>query len=47
MMTIKEITIKIEQLNKWLDECPIGYAQVDYEDDDIIKIVVPQIKEAN
>ena len=25
-----------EQLNEWLDQCPIGYAQVDYEDDDII-----------
>ena len=46
-MTIKEITIKIEQINKWLDECPIGYAQVDFEVDDIINIVVPQIKEAN
>ena len=47
MMTIKEITLKIEQLNEWLDQCPIGYAKVDYEDDDIINIVVPQIKEAN
>ena len=46
-MTIKEITLKIEQLNEWLNECPIGYAQVDYEDDDIINIVVQQIKEVN
>ena len=36
-----------EQLNEWLDQCPIGEANVDYEDDDIINIVVPQIKEAN
>ena len=46
-MTIKEITMKIEQLNKWLDECPIGEANVDYEDDHIINIVVPQIREEN
>ena len=46
-MTIKDITLKIEQLNEWLNECPIGYSQVDYEDDDIINIVVPQIKEEN
>ena len=36
-------TAQLEQLNKWLDNCPIGYAQVDYEDDEIINIVIPQI----
>ena len=38
-------TAQLEQLNEWLDNCPIGYAQVDYEDDEIINIVIPQIKE--
>ena len=38
-------TTQLDQLNEWLDNCPIGYAQVDYEDDEIINIVIPQIKE--
>ena len=43
----KFVKEEYDKLNKWLDKCPIGYAQVDYEDDDIISIVVPQIKEVN
>ena len=40
-------TTQLDQLNEWLDNCPIGYAQVDYEDAEIINIVIPQInKEA-
>ena len=36
-------TAQLEQLNEWLDNCPIGEAVVDYEDDEIINIVIPQI----
>ena len=42
-----ETQSQVKKLNEWLDNCPIGYAQVDYEDNDIINIVVPQITEAN
>ena len=38
-------TAQLEQLNEWLDNCPIGEAVVEYEADEIINIVIPQIKE--